>query len=215
MKVTSQTLNIPGPCGQIQALLDMPEQVNSGYIAINCHPHSLHGGSMTNKVVYTLARAVASFGIPSLRFNFRSVGESAGEYDEGVGEQQDIQAVLDWMNNQYPQSQLILTGFSFGSYVSACIANGLNPSLLLSVAPPIKRFNFDNFVRPINDWTVIMGDQDELVDYTEVKAWVNQFDSPPNFLTIQNASHFFHGKLVDLRSLVEETVSQFLDTRAS
>ena len=211
MKIISNNINIDGPAGNIQSILDLSEENNQPqYIAINCHPHSLHGGTMTNKVVHTVSRSIASLGIPSLRFNFRGVGNSAGEYDEGIGEQDDLICVVDWMKDQYPNSKLILSGFSFGSFVSAFAASRINPDLLISIAPPVKRFDFDDFIRPDCEWAVIIGDKDELVEYQSVVDWVTSFESSPQLLTMIGASHFFHGRLVELREYVENLVSSFV-----
>lgn len=211
MKINSQPINITGSAGNIEAILDLPsELVNSQYISVNCHPHSLHGGSMTNKVTHTVSRSLAGLGIPSLRFNFRGVGESEGEYNEGKGEQTDLEAAIDWMKTQYPQARLIVSGFSFGAYVSALAAHRIKPDLLISVAPPVKRFDFDGFVRPECYWVVLMGTEDELVEYNEVEKWVNSFNMPPQLVTFQNASHFFHGRLVELREQIDSIVTQFM-----
>lgn len=211
MKITSKEINIAGPTGNIQAMIDLPAVINSQFISVNCHPHSLHGGSMTNKVVHTVSRSVAGLGIPSIRFNFRGVGESTGEYDEGIGEQEDLKAIVDWMKNEYPNSKLLLSGFSFGSFVSAFAADKLKPELLISVAPPVKRISFDGFTRPGCDWRVIMGSKDELVDYEAVKEWVESFEPSPALVTMDDASHFFHGRLVELRAHVESIVSGFVE----
>jgi len=165
MKIISKEVNISGPVGNIQAIIDIPAQINAKFISVNCHPHSLHGGTMTNKVVHTVSRSIAGLGIPSIRFNFRGVGESAGEYDEGKGEQDDLMAIVDWMKHEYPNAKLLLSGFSFGSFVSAFAANKFEPELLISVAPPIKRISFEGFERPSCTWKVVMGTEDELVDY--------------------------------------------------
>jgi len=210
MKITSQEINITGPVGNIQAVLDLPEEINARFISVNCHPHSLHGGTMTNKVVHTVSRSMAALGIPSLRFNFRGVAESEGEYDEGIGEQQDLAAAVDWMHQQYPQTKLILSGFSFGSFVSCLAANNLTPNLLLSVAPPVKRFDFDGFIQPECNWSVIIGDEDELVDYQEVTDWVAGFERQPDLITMNGASHFFHGRLVELRQYIESRVLEHI-----
>ena len=119
---------------KINADFILPAETNTQFIAVNCHPHSLHGGTMTNKVVHTVSRSIASLGIPSLRFNFRGVGGSAGEYDEGKGEQSDLVAVVEWMQTEYPDSKLLLSGFSFGSFVSAFAANNINPELSIVTA---------------------------------------------------------------------------------
>lgn len=211
MKITSQAVNISGPAGNIQAVLDIPENISNEFISVNCHPHSLHGGTMTNKVVHTLSRSIASLGFASIRFNFRGVGESAGVYDEGNGEQDDLQAIVDWMKNEYPDSKLLLSGFSFGSFVSAFAAKQVKPELLISVAPPVKRVSFDGFERPNCVWNVIMGTEDELVDYDAVKDWVKHFELPPSLITMIGASHFFHGRLVELRAHVESIVSSFAE----
>ena len=211
MKISSKEINFPGPSGNIQAILDLPDNILvDDFISVNCHPHSLHGGTMTNKVIHTVSRSIASLGIPSLRFNFRSVGKSEGEYDEGQGEQQDLAAAIQWMEQQFPGRQLLLSGFSFGSFVSAFAAFKLAPSLLLSVAPPVKRFDFDGFERPHCDWTVIMGDEDELVEFSAVEEWLETFDEPPTLVTMNGASHFFHGRLVELREHVENSVKQHI-----
>lgn len=211
MKITSKNIQFYGSQGNIQAVLDIAEEfINPNFISVNCHPHSLHGGTMTNKVVHTVSRSIAGLGIPSLRFNFRGVGESAGEYDEGRGEQDDLACVIDWMKEQYPNSKLILSGFSFGSFVSSFAASKICPDLLVSIAPPVKRFDFDGFIRPDCNWTIIIGDEDELVEYQSVVDWVNSFESSPRLITMPGASHFFHGRLVELRETIENLVSIFV-----
>ncbi|MGB0495302.1 MAG: alpha/beta hydrolase, partial [Kangiellaceae bacterium] len=125
----TEELMLEGATGQLEAIMDLPQESidfeNSNYLAVCCHPHSLHGGTLTNKVVYTLSRSIASLGIPSIRFNFRGVGKSEGEYDGGIGEQDDLTKVVDWMVQQHPGKKLILGGFSFGAYVSIMAANKL------------------------------------------------------------------------------------------
>lgn len=212
MKITSKAYTIQGPVGEIEAVLDLPETVNNeGFVAVNCHPHSLHGGTMTNKVVHTVSRSIAGLGIPSLRFNFRGVGKSSGEYDEGKGEQEDLLAVVQWIQREYPGAELLLSGFSFGSFVSAFAANKIKPSMLLSVAPPVKRFDFDGFERPACEWNVIMGTQDELVEFQDVENWIGSFERPPYLLAMSEASHFFHGRLIELREHVERLVSEHIN----
>lgn len=211
MKITSKEVNFSGPAGNIQGTLDLPESIlEPNFIAVNCHPHSLHGGTMTNKVIHTVSRSIAGLGVPSLRFNFRGVGKSEGEYDEGQGEQQDLSAAVDWMRQQYPETQLLLSGFSFGSFVSAFAASDLSPALLVSVAPPVKRFDFDGFSRPASPWLVIIGDEDELVDFAEVENWIQSFEEAPEFINMSGASHFFHGRLVELRQHIESHIQSYL-----
>jgi len=203
MRVVSEDVLLPGKVGLLEAILDKPKEQKDGYIAVCCHPHPLHGGAMGNKVVYTSSRALAGLGIPSLRFNFRGVGNSEGSYSDGIGEQQDLAAVAKWTGENYPNRKLLLAGFSFGAYISAMQSFRLNCELLISIAPPIGRIEFIDFVPPECPWMVIQGDQDELVDLDKVESWVDSFKSPPEFYKMSDASHFFHGKLTNLRSVIE------------
>ena len=216
MKINSEKVTVAGPVGILEGILDIPDLPRStidspAYISVNCHPHSLHGGSMTNKVIHTVSRCIAGLGIPSLRFNFRGVGKSEGSFDHGQGERQDLAAAIDWLEKRYPNAKLILSGFSFGAYVTALAANDLSPTLLLSVAPPVKRFDFDGFMRPRADWTVIMGDEDELVEFSAVQEWVTTFEPVPQLVTMNGASHFFHGRLLELREHVESCVDAHIN----
>jgi len=206
MKISTEPVRIEGPLGRLEAVLDRPQTDRGAILAVNCHPHSLHGGSLSNKVTHTLSKAAASLGIPSLRFNFRGVGESEGVYDEGRGEQLDLLACVAWMQQTFPNRQLIVSGFSFGAYVSLLATSNITPDLMLSVAPPLKRFDFTEFVHPNCVWTVLMGDADELVDYAVVADWVNHLTPAPELVTFEGASHFFHGRLIELRDSVEQLI---------
>ena len=210
MKIHSEAVVIDGPTGSLEAIVDKPETISHNFISVNCHPHSLHGGTMTNKVVHTVSRTIAGMGIPSLRFNFRGVGKSEGTYDEGQGEQSDLLAVVEWFRQTYPEYKLILSGFSFGSFVSAMASPAVRPDFLISVAPPVKRFDFDGFERPKCDWAVIMGTNDELVDYIDVQNWVGSFSKSPSLVTMADASHFFHGRLIELREQVEALIGKHM-----
>jgi len=210
---------IPGASGQLEAILDqvsetseVPSVVNQNnqLMAVCCHPHPQHGGAMGNKVIYTAARSLAGLGIPSLRFNFRGVGKSAGQYDEGQGEQQDLIAAVDWMRQQYPEHDLVLAGFSFGAYISALQAANLKAKCLISIAPPVGRMDFSSISQGAPHWLVIQGDEDELVDFEKVKNWVKHLDNKVELNLFAKASHFFHGRLLDLRQCIEDFVSQRL-----
>ncbi len=213
MRINSEKLTIPGAVGDLEALLDQSDQVQQDYFAICCHPHPQHLGTMTNKVIHTAARALAGLGIPSIRFNFRGVGVSQGEYANGIGEQDDLLAVVDWAKQKFPTRKLVLTGFSFGAYISALQANAIQPELLVSIAPPVGRIDFAGFVRPKCAWLVIQGEQDELVDSSAVASWAASFANPPTLVSMPETSHFFHGKLVNLRETIEHYCSQQLDLR--
>ncbi|MBV1908530.1 MAG: alpha/beta fold hydrolase [Kangiellaceae bacterium] len=211
MKITSEKLAIPGSVGQLEAIVDSGQIVSNEYVAVCCHPHPQHAGTMTNKVIHTAARSLAGLGIPSIRFNFRGVGASEGEYANGIGERDDLAAVVSWARDNFADRELILVGFSFGSYISAMVANQLEPKLLISIAPPIGRIEFTGFVRPNCPWLIVQGEQDELVESQAVFDWASKFEQSPQLIMLPDTSHFFHGKLVDLRNEIEYFCQSNLD----
>src|SRR5262249_29721237 len=114
----SQNFFLNGPAGRLEAILWTPDRPGTPSLAaLVCHPHPLFGGTMHNKVVYNAAKTMDALGIPTLRFNFRGAGLSAGEHDKGRGEQGDVQAGLDFLAAQFPGVPMLLAGFSFGSFV--------------------------------------------------------------------------------------------------
>ncbi len=129
-----------------------------------CHPHPLGGGTLDNKVVHTVARTMQELGLPALRFNFRGVGASAGTFDDGIGETDDAQAVIDWGRERWPQAALWLAGFSFGAYVALRVSERRRPQRLITVAPPVQRFQLAALRVPDCPWLIVQGDADEIVD---------------------------------------------------
>ena len=165
---------------------------------------------MTNKVIHTVSRTLSSLGIPSIRFNFRGVGASEGEYDEGRGEQQDLIKVIEWAQEQYPGRPLWLAGFSFGSWIAALQAKAQSAQQLISIAPPVNRFSFDDFVIPDCPWLVVMGDADEVVDPDAVFNWIDELEPQPELIKMSGAGHFLHGRLVELREELESALQPHL-----
>jgi alpha/beta superfamily hydrolase len=202
----SQSVTIPGPAGNIEALLDTQASATANAVAVNCHPHPLHGGTMTNKVVHTLSKAFNDAGAPAVRFNYRGVGASAGTYDEGNGETQDALAVLDWAAQRYPDAQLWLGGFSFGGAIAirASVAYSRASSIarLVTVAPAIRRVTVDSSTLPRCPWLIVQGDRDELVDAADIQQWVRALPAQPRLEMLSGVEHFFHGRLNDLRTTV-------------
>ncbi|MRX27458.1 alpha/beta hydrolase [Kangiella sp. HZ709] len=201
---------IEGMAGELEAVWDLPEKDSGDYVAVCCHPHPQHGGAMTNKVIYTVSRTLAGLGMPSLRFNFRGVGHSEGAYDQGRGEQQDLIKAIEYAKIQYPNRKLWLAGFSFGSWIAALQAHKQLPTQLISIAPPVNRFSFENFVIPDCDWLVVMGDADEVVEPQAVFDWVDDLEPQPKLIKMEGAGHFFHSRLVDLREELEQSLESNL-----
>lgn len=201
---------IEGPAGRIELVWTTPENPRPGALAVVCHPHPLHGGTMDNKVVATLVRTYRDAGITAVRFNFRGVGASEGEHDHAKGEVDDLLAVVSYAVSQVDARQLWLAGFSFGSYVAAAGAMRLGSGqprvgLLTLVAPPVHHYPFSacTFAVPV---VVVQGDEDEVVPAAEVFQWLETLTPRPDLLRFEGCGHFFHGRLTDLK----ERLSPFI-----
>lgn len=207
----SAALTLDGPIGPLDVAVDLPEPdvAVQAVTAIICHPLSTEGGSMHNKVVTMAARALRQLGITVVRFNFRSVGNSAGAFDHGDGEQDDLRAVAAWVRSQRPGNALWLGGFSFGAYVSLRAAGSLQPQALISIAPPAGRWDFSS-MQPPAQWLVIQGDADEIVDTQAVYDWLDTLEQQPELVRMPDTSHFFHRKLIDLRGAIQHGVRRWL-----
>jgi uncharacterized protein len=182
----------------------MPEQpVACGVV---CHPHPLHGGTLDNKVVWTLARSFQEFAVPAIRFNFRGVGASAGGYDEGRGETADTLAVIAYARARWPGAALWLGGFSFGGVTAIRAAGEAHPARLVAVAPGLTKIDVSGAAPPSCPWLIVQGDADEVVPADAVINWANTLTPAPTLAVLAGASHFFHGRINDLR----DTVVDFL-----
>jgi hypothetical protein len=197
----AEPLVIPGPAGAIEALLEQPQQPSGG-IAVVCHPHPLHGGTMLNKVVYTLARAFQELGLATLRFNYRGVGASAGSYDNGRGETEDALAVIAHGQARWPGAELSLGGFSFGAMVALRAAARVPAVRLVTVAPAVGRPEPVPLSRPACPWLIVQGDADEIVDCQQVRKFAAGFEPAPRLKMLPGVDHFFHGRLHELHGAV-------------
>lgn len=200
--LSSQSLFLQGEEGQLEVVVEYPKERPRPdlHIAIVCHPHPLHGGTMNNKVVTTTCRAFHELGFISIRFNYRGVGQSQGSYGETMGELADLNTITDWVLFHQHNIKLCLAGFSFGSHVAARAANSRNLVHLISIAPPVNHFDFSTIKEPKCNWLIIQGEQDEIVPTNEVIAWTKT--KPVDLVLIENAGHFFHGKLTELRHII-------------
>lgn len=197
-----QGFTFSGHAGDLEAVLSVPPDYDKRYIALLGHPHSLQGGTMHNKVVTTLARVFKELGIASIRFNFRGVGLSQGAYDAGMGESEDMLLLAECCQKQLPGARFVFAGFSFGSYVTYRAAVQCPHALLISIAPPVHHYDYTEYVPAPHPWMIVQGDADEVVPVDEVRTFVAQSPSPLIYLEMANTSHFFHGKLIELKSLL-------------
>lgn len=213
--LTATTLTLPGPAGGLEVAVDPPEAdvPPRPLVAVICHPLPTEGGTMHNKVVTMAARAMRELGATTVRFNFRGTGASEGAFDHGNGELDDLRAIVAWVRATRPGDTLWLAGFSFGAYVSLRGAAELQPALLLSIAPPAGRWDFDHIVTPTMPWKVIQGEEDEIVDPQAVYDWfaaVSARHPDAELVRMPETSHFFHRRLMDLRGAIRHLVQRYL-----
>jgi len=197
-----QEIFIAGPAGKLQAMVETPAAASSAAIAIVCHPHPQHQGTMQNKVVHTLVRAFNELGMPALRFNFRGVGDSQGSYASGDGEADDLQAVAGFAAQRWPGAEVWLAGFSFGAVIAARKASELKVAQLVCIAPAVNMLVRNLPAKPAMPWLIVQGDADEIVPVEDVRAWVAENQPGPELLVLPGVGHFFHGALVTLRKLL-------------
>lgn len=203
MNLQTRRLTLPGPAGDLECALDQPLDEAPRGLAVICHPHPQHGGTMENKVVQTLARACVQLGWRCLRFNYRGVGASAGAWDEGRGEVDDALAAIAGARGLEGSAglPLALAGFSFGGHVAANAAFRLPPeqkaARLLLVAPSSR-----NFVLPAvpEDTVLIHGEADDVVPLAASLDWARPQALP--VIVVPGVGHFFHGQLTLLKHLV-------------
>lgn len=203
----STALTLTGPVGSLEAITAFPLNSQAMHaIGVICHPHPLYGGTLTNKVVHSISRALNDLGVGTVRFNFRGVGASAGQYAEGAGEVDDLLAVIDWVHESYPDHALWLAGFSFGAYIALQGAQGRPVTRLITIAPPVNMFDLNDVAAPNCPWLLIQGDQDEIVPCHEVLAWAMQRAITPQVVCMKDADHFFHGRLNELREVLRQAL---------
>ena len=193
-------VRIDGPVGALEAVVEDPGTTGP-LCGIVCHPHPQFGGTMDNKVVTTLARALHECGVPTVRFNYRGVGMSEGAYDEGNGETDDALAAAAFARQRFGRAALVVAGFSFGGMVALRVAVKAGAARLITVAPAIQRIRHEGGMPPC-PWLIIQGDADEVVDSQEVLAWAASLDPPPHVVVAAGVGHFFHGRLAELKDAV-------------
>jgi alpha/beta superfamily hydrolase len=199
---------LQGAAGHLQAVVEDPTAlvVPNAFMVV-CHPHPQHGGTMDNKVVTTLARCAHELGVPTIRFNFRGVGGSEGQFDDGRGEAEDVLVAAAHGRKLWPDAALWLGGFSFGGYVAlrASTTRGVGRvEKLVTVAPALGR-NYGS-AREISvpncPWLLVQGEADEVIDANVVIDWAEQLEPPPELVTLPGVGHYFHGQLNALRDAV-------------
>jgi uncharacterized protein len=193
---TLERASLPGPAGALETDINDPGDRRRG-IAVIAHPNPVQGGTKDNKVVTTLAKAFYNLGYVVLRPNFRGVGKSAGTFDEGVGETDDIIAVARYAIQRYGVLPLLLAGFSFGAFVQTRVARQLTPAHMVLVGAAVNRFAAETVSA---DTLVIHGEADDVVPLAAVLDWARPQRLP--VVVVPGGQHFFHGKLDVLARIV-------------
>ena len=187
---------VPGPAGPIETDVNDPGPGRRG-VALIAHPNPVQGGTKDNKVVTTLAKAFYGLGYAAVRPNFRGVGRSAGAFDEGRGETDDLLAVVAWLKSRYGDPPFLLAGFSFGSFVQTRVAKHVAAERIILVGPAVNRFAAET-VPP--ETLVIHGELDDVVPLKDVLDWARPQELP--IVVVPGGEHFFHGRLNLLAQIV-------------
>lgn len=212
MLARTEKISFQGLAGAIDCVLDLPMDAPRGW-ALVLHPHPLHGGARENKIVTTIARACVQHGLIAVRPNFRGVGDSAGEFDRAIGETADMQELVRQFTSAYPEAaagKWVLAGFSFGTSVAAQLYSELAeaadklPDALLLAGSAVDRFKFRDVVVPETTF-LVHGETDEVVPLSEAMDFARRHGLP--MVVVPEASHFFHGKLIALRLLIEQRLA--------
>jgi alpha/beta superfamily hydrolase len=203
---TLKKFSLTGAAGNLEGIAHLPDDAPRA-IAVVAHPLPTMGGTMENKVVTTLAKTFAELGFAALRFNFRGVGASSGEFDSGNGEVEDVLAIVHYAQESFGHLPLILSGFSFGGYVSARAAQHLHPQphRQVLIAPAVGRSvpsleNSTGMPTVRHDTLLVHGERDEVVSLADVMDWARPQHLP--IVVLPEAGHFFHGRLNQLKQIV-------------
>ena len=198
-----ESLFVRGPAGRIEAIIEEPEDRDPAEAALVCHPHPQHGGTMHTKAVYRTARGLRRAGCVVLRFNYRGVNLSEGEYDNGVGELEDARAALSLLLNRYPALPVTIAGFSFGSRITLQLGCELGyPLRLIAVGFPTvykDRSYLENCTIPRY---FVQSSNDEFGPIAELRPIVEALSGERRLVVIEAADHYFAGGLPQLEDAI-------------
>lgn len=210
-----QSFFLEGPAGRLEALLNRGA-VNATHAALVCHPHPVFGGTLHNKVVFHIMKALNSFGFPVLRFNFRGAGLSQGQHDNGEGEVDDVRVALEWLHHEFGLP-MIFAGFSFGAAVgsrAACPDSRIKAVINVGTpVSPVEARSYDlNFLNScVKPKLFVSGENDEYGPRDALEKLVKSAPDPKKLVIIGHADHFFEGKLNEMRAAVEQWLAEVLE----
>jgi alpha/beta superfamily hydrolase len=210
----SEMVFVPGPSGDLEGIYSYISKKVT-HLAIICHPHPLYGGTMHNKVIYSIAMALNQLGYATVRFNFRGVGRSAGSFNHGIGEQRDVEAVIDFYHQLYPEALKVVAGFSFGAKVGLLAGSRderISGLLGVGVTVDIADFSFlQDYAKPK---LIIQGSNDQYGALKNVEDWFQKLPEPKKLVIIEGAVHLFDGKLAELKNAIINEFPLLMETAA-
>lgn len=207
----SGNLLIPAEHGQLEAILKEPRTSPPKGVALVLHPHPLGGGTMHNKVVYRAAAALNDAGLITLRINFRGVGQSTGQHDEGHGERDDVRAGLDYLSTNYPNLSITLCGFSFGARVGLEVGiEDARVRYLIGIGTPLNKYDFEFLQACRKPLLLVHGEHDEYGDVERVKEMAAELEkqTPVRLVVIPGAGHFFDNNLDELKQAITSWITE-------
>ena len=196
----------------LEGMAALPDSSGARRAAVVCHPHPLYGGSMDNNVVDAVLEALRSHDFATLRFNFRGVGQSEGEYSEGVGERDDVRAALDYLLARFAEKPVCLMGFSFGAWVGLAVgARDPRATSLVGLGLPTASTDLTFLRQATKPKLIVQGTEDVYGPRGQVEALFASLPEPKRIHWVEGADHFFAGKLDEVqaavRAFLEETLA--------
>jgi uncharacterized protein len=215
------TINdLTGAAGPLEAILDEPRsselKEHPKAAVVFAHPHPQHGGTMHTKAVYQGAKGLTRIGCAVLRFNFRGVGRSAGEFDRGEGEVEDFRSALDYLAARYPGAPVWAAGFSFGAWV-ALESGAIDERVrtLIGIAPPVATsvsgmdYTFPNTLESLKPKFFVQGEADDVCPLEAMWAFYGKLHEPKELVVIDAADHLFEGKTQEVGEALEDLLADF------
>ncbi|MGB6685977.1 MAG: alpha/beta family hydrolase [Candidatus Acidiferrum sp.] len=208
----SRNFFLTGPAGKLEAILWSPSVGSPPMAAVVCHPHPLFGGTMHNKVVYQAAKSLDALGLPVLRFNFRGTGLSEGKHDRGEGERGDVRAALDFLAGEFPNTPLLVCGFSFGCWVGLRVGcEDARVKLLIGLGAPVNNADFSYLLQCEKPKLFVLGANDVYGAPDKLKRLAASVPGENRVVIVEDADHFFVGKL----DQVDRAIQDWMNERSS
>jgi len=203
MSTKLERVFIPGPVGRLEALLEWDPAVDPRMVALVCHPHPQFGGTLHNKVVFRAAKAATGLGLAALRFNFRGVGQSEGEYSEGAGERDDVRAALDYLLTRFTEKPGCLMGVAFGAWGGLAVgARGPRAKILVGLGLPTASTDLAFLRQATKPKLIVQGTEDVYGPRDQVQTLFASLPEPKRIHWVEGADHFFAGKLDEVQAAV-------------